>query len=332
MLDKVSLLSYMVQGHIHLSKKDYGFFHNIKLTIQDKKPITTNQTKLFDKLIHKYKRQLDKLGHKSDELVMLPWKCEVIDTQPEFLEARIFLDNDKIIIKSPFSTKFIKDFRKITQQGMFSWDKERKVYAGIFSTYNLKTAIDNVTKHYDQVTYCQDINDILLELKYYESCKFWTPTLVKCNDTYLIAAINENLFEAIKDISLNAEPTSLHILTQYGIKVDDSVLTDDFSRFASEFFTSVDLDKLDMYAAYLKKLHIDFVVFARELLYTKEISKEVKDIFSKHDIDVRSLYDYNGEDAVLINYRLRMSEYNEAHISKASKILSITNSRPVVVK
>lgn len=330
MLDKVSLLSYMVQGHVHLSRKDYGFFHNVKLTIQDKKPITSNQAKLFDKLIQKYQRQLEKLGYKHETLLTLPWKCEVVDTRPEFLEAKIYLNNDKIQIKSPFNTNFIKDFRKFTST-IFYWDKQNRLYQGRYSTHNLKIALECVNKHYDLVTYCDKINLILSEVKSFDKCKFWSPTLVKCNGMYIVAAINENLDKALEGIDLNDDPKTLFQLSQYGISVDESALTDDLSRFASEFFTSIDLDKLDTYASYLKKLHIDFVVLTRDLLYTKEISKEIKSIFSKHNIATLTLMDHDGNDAVLINYKLRIT-HDDSYKYRASKIVSITNSRPVIVK
>lgn len=330
MLDKVSLLSYMVQGHVHLSRKDYGFFHNVKTIIQDKNPITSNQAKLFDKLIQKYQRQLEKLGYKYETLSNLPWKCEIVDTRPEFLEAKVYLYKDKILVKSPFNTNFIKEFRKVTQ-GVFDWDKQKRLYQGNYSTYNLKVVLDCVSKHYDTVSYCKEINLVLSEMESYKNCKFWTPTLVKCNDRYIVAAMNENLNTVLEGLNFDNDPKTLFQLSQYGVKIDDSVLTDDLSRFASEFFTSIDLDKLDTYASYLKKMYVDSVVLTRDLLYTKEISKEIKSIFSKHNIETLSLTEHNGDDTVLVNYRLRIS-HDDSYKYKASKIVSITNSRPVVVK
>jgi len=65
------LLHYMMKGHVHLSKKDYGFFNNLTYIIKDKNQVTSNQNKLFDKLILKYQRQLRKLGHNIEKLNQL---------------------------------------------------------------------------------------------------------------------------------------------------------------------------------------------------------------------------------------------------------------------
>ena len=58
MQKKEHLLHYMMKGHVHLSKKDYGFFNNLSYIIREKNQVTSNQNKLFDKLILKYQRQL----------------------------------------------------------------------------------------------------------------------------------------------------------------------------------------------------------------------------------------------------------------------------------
>ena len=61
---KEMLTHYLLKGYVHLSKKDYGFFNNISYITNGKKSITSNQDKLFNKLILKYQRQLKKLGTK----------------------------------------------------------------------------------------------------------------------------------------------------------------------------------------------------------------------------------------------------------------------------
>lgn len=121
-----SLLKYFMGGYIHLSKKDYNFFSNLKNIITDKKVITSNQSKLFTKLLLKYKRQLNKEGHDVDELSKLEWKVFVIDSEPEFLRANLSIVNDKIVIRSPFNSKFITAIKNINLQP-YVWSKEKKM-------------------------------------------------------------------------------------------------------------------------------------------------------------------------------------------------------------
>lgn len=332
MLDKVSLLSYMIQGYVHLSRKDYGFFHNIKRNIQDNQPITTNQTKLFDKLIYKYQRQLSKLGYDYETLIALPWKCQIIETRQEFLEGKIYIVGNQLHIKTPFNSNFIKYLKKEANKN-FVWNREQRVYVGNYTTCNLKIGIDCVSKYYENVVYCDEIKQLLEDLEQYSACKYWTPTLVKINGKLLIAAINENLCEAIKFLELSEEPETLYKLSQYGIAISDTICQDEFSKFAGDFHATVDLDKLQTYAGYLGLLGVKNVLLAKDIVHNKQIVKELKDIFVSANINVLYPNDENknSSNAVYIYLTKLISQFEPARIGM-SKIIGLTNSRPVEVR
>lgn len=328
--NKDQLTNYMVQGHVHLSKKDYGFFNNIKYQIQQNKPITSNQNKLFDKLLLKYKRQLLKLGHESGALQALMWQRSVVDTQPEYLEAKISLIGNKIMIQSPFNTQFISNFRK-TAYGIFVWNKTERAYIAEYSTYSLKLAVHYVTEFYDTVKYCPKITNLLEQVKPYEECKYWKPTLVKIHNNCYVIAANPVVMDAISNIELNDNPKTLMLLSQYGIKIDENILTTDFSRFAADFFTKFDLDKLDTLSEYLKKLDIDTIVLARDVIYNKKISAEIKDIFENANIPCTSSLDDAKGKSVILHYN-RLIDHYEGAKRTVSKFITLTNSRPVAIK
>lgn len=328
--NKDQLTNYMVQGHVHLSKKDYGFFNNIKYQIQQNKPITSNQNKLFDKLLLKYKRQLSKLGHDSVSLQELFWKHSVVDTQPEYLEAKISLIGNKIVIQSPFNTQFISTFRKKAHD-IFTWDKVERAYIGEGSTYSLKLAVHYVTEFYDSVRYCPKVVNLLEQLKPYEECKYWKPTLVKIQNNFYIVASNSVVMDAISNVELNDNPKTLLLLSQYGIKIDETVLTTDFSRFAADFFTTFDLDKLDKLSEYLKTLEIDTVILARDIIYNKKISAEIRNIFENSNlICTSSLEDAKGK-SVILHYNRLIDNY-EGTKRTVCKFITLTNSRPIAIK
>lgn len=328
--NKDQLTNYMIQGHVHLSKKDYGFFNNIKYQIQQSKSITSNQNKLFDKLLLKYKRQLHKLGYDYLELQKLLWTRSVVETLPEFLEAKISLKGDQIIIQSPFNSQFINTFRKKAYD-LFFWSKLEKAYVGKLSTYSLKIAIETVNKFYDSVKYCSKIQTILDQVKPYKDCKYWQPTLVKVHNNFYIAASNLVVMEAISNIELNDNPKTLLSLSQYGITIDESVSIDALSRFASDFFTTFDLDKLDKLSEYLNDLQIKTVILARDVIYNKQVSAEIRKIFEHTNIHcTSSLEDVKGT-SVMLHYNRMIDNYEGAKRT-VSKFITLTNSRPIAIK
>ena len=278
---KDQLLNYLIAGHIHLGKKDYNFFANISYSIKDRKPITTNQVKLFDRLLSKYNRQLKKLGHDVENLLKLEWHTVVIETKQEFTEAKLFVENNQLKIRAPFNSKFINFVRQLSNT--FVWDKQEKVYAANMDTAALKFAHQYLLVAYDTVKFCDSVQESLDYANSYNNL-LWEPTLKKINGNYIIAPINNSLFEAIKDIDLNDDPETLLNLSKYGVNIDPVICDSDLKVFAASFITSINLDSVDTLVDYLKLLKIDHVFSTRDLVYNKLVSKQVKETLESNNI------------------------------------------------
>jgi hypothetical protein len=327
---KEQLVTYMMAGHVHLSKKDYGFFNNLKYLLQDKRPVTSNQDKLFNKLLQKYQRQLTKLGHDINVLEKLDYKQPIVETSQEYLIAKISIENDEITIKSPFNNKFIQYLRNL-DNNQFIWSKQEKVYKAEFSTHNLKTAYFSVNKYYDNVRLCPKIQNLIDEIKQYEQMMYWSPTLVKSFNNYYIFGLNQSLYEAIKDIPLNNDPKTLFKLSQYGIKIHPSITKDDsFLRFASEYNTTIDLEQLNDLANWVKELEFDMIYLGSQMLYNKQISTEVKerlkDIHFSRKVEDLDMF----TNIVYIHFN-RGTNLGKRFHKNIKKMIILSNSRPVQV-
>lgn len=326
---KEHLLHYLLSGHIHLSKKDYGFFNNLQYLIKDTQKITSNQVKLFDKLIVKYQRQIKKNNLDVNQLNQLLWRVEVVETSQEYLQAKISIVGNTIQIRSPFNTKFIQYIRKINPNP-FLWNKLNKAYEAEYSTYAFKTAFFSVTKFYDNVKCCEIGKQLLSDLEYYNQARYWNPTLIESNGNFYIAAINENLYNALGNINLNDNPSTLFYLSTYGIKVDDNIISNDkFKKFASEYETSIDLANIDLMSEWLKLLKVDQVYTARDIIYNRIVSNEVKDALQKHNLSIKT---YISDIDEGVNVLLKNTAYAHMEIKNIDKIIHLTNSRTINVK
>lgn len=326
--NKDHLAHYMIAGHLHLSKKDYGFFNNIKNIVHDNKPVTSNQDKLFNKLLFKYQRQLTKLNYNVTTLINLPWSVEVLESKQEYLNARISIENDKLIIRSPFNNKFIQMFRKLSMNE-FVWDKTRKFYIAPLSTYQLKIAIQTVTKCYESVVYCDKIQEILNEVNEYNDVKYWDPTLVKIHNHYYVVAINSTLNEIIQNIELNDDPKTFYKLSQYGIKIHKDLITDRFKKFASEYITEIDSSDIQEFSVWLRNLNVDSVSTSRDLVYNKELTNDVKLLLLKEGIVCKPAKLVDSDNGVLL--RTNTSYNAMTNYAAYNKIIYLKNSRPVKV-
>jgi len=330
--NKESLVAYFISGYIHLSKKDYGFFNNINQIIKTSKHITSNQNKLCSKLIVKYQRQFAKLGHDIHELEKLPWMCEVIETKSEYTEAHIYIENEKLFIKSPFNTSFITDIRKLSFNP-FLWDKIKRCYVSSFSTVALKIAVDLTKKHFPKVNFDTKILELFDQINLYNNLH-WEPTLKCTNNFYYISAINQSLYENTKHISLNSEAETLYELSQYGIKISEEILLGDpLRKFACTYIHTMDLDDLQLLANYLKILKVDTVFTSKDVIYNKQISSEIKKILFDNGIIVKPIQDQDVSHGVLLKVSTTKSRlYPEDYEYNFTKLIKLTNSRPVILR
>jgi len=325
------LLDYMLKGHLHLSKKDYGFFNNLRYIIQDKQKVTSNQNKLFEKLIVKYQRQLKKLGHEISVLQELSWHVDLVPTQQEYLTASISLENDTIVFRSPFNTKFIQEFRKVCDNP-YIWVKDTRYYKADYSTYALKVLVDIVHKHYELVSYCDSLNELLDINKQYENTN-WEPTLKKVNGNYIIAGINRSLYDATIDIELNNKPKTLQKLSTYGIKIDTSVSEgDELKEFAGNFEHTINIDDLDKLSEWLMQLGLDKVVTSRVVVYNKEVNTEIRNKFAERNIRILSNTDPDESDIVLIRTTTMNTFFRGYDSRSIVKYINLVNTRPIQVR
>jgi len=326
--NKDQLANYLISGHVHLSKKDYGFFNNMKILTTDKKPITSNQDKLFNKLLIKYQRQLNKLGHEVQKLTKLSWKHDILESKQEYLDAYISIHDTTISIRAPFNNKFIQAFRKIPLN-KFVWNKNKKIYEASFSTYQLKIAIDNVNNCYESVKYCAKVNQLLVGVSEYVDVKYWKPTLVKIHDQYYILASNSYLDESTKHIELNDDLKTFYILSQYGVTVHEDLIIDKKSKFASEYITSVDTIDLIEMCDWLNTLNVKYVFTSRDIVYNKELSNDLKLALLEKGIACRPVNLNMHKNSVLLKTHANYTLFSHMNYDK---IIHLTNSRPVKIR
>lgn len=338
-LSKDQLTVWMCAGHLHLSKKDYGFFSNINFQITKQKFITSNQDKLFSKLLLKYKKQIVKCGYEVEQLDSLIWVAPVTPSKDEYLCARIDLEDDHLIIRCPFNTKFIQNFKNIPDN-YFVWDKVNKYYRGNASTTNLKVAYTQLNKYFQDVKVCPEIQTLLVQLEEYNNFKFWQPTLVKLGSNFYIYGISESLYDAIKNLEWSDDPKSILKLSQYGVLIDDSVSqNDELLNFAGNFYAKIDIDKIKDLHQWLKVLDYDLIFLGSNIIFNKLITDDIKEILgdipisrNPSDLELYSNILYLNYNSYKRHSPSFLSLSQENLHKNISKVLTVTNSRPVYVK
>lgn len=243
---KEDYIYLFLRGYINISRKDFTFFNNINLIAQGKinrNFITTNQAKLFDKLTVKYHKQLDKEIGDATIILKSLWKTKVVETSNEHRMPKLYVNEDNIHFKVPYSSAFRNDIRHPVGA---KYDKSKSEYSLPFNNMNFKMVHKLLTEHFVYYIGCNQINEILKHIDQYKEYRYWNPTLIERFGRYYIAGINETLHEKLANIELNDDFNTLYLLTQYGVDVEERIKNKDYKkRFASEFVVNINTDEVE---------------------------------------------------------------------------------------
>lgn len=338
LINKVSLGTY-----------DKKFLYSLQLNnVGLGKPITSNQHALFKKIVLKYAKQIQKLGHDALTLSELPWTLKVITSSSEFTIPSVKISDDTIIVRTPFKSSFVQDARNAK---VMQWIHADKIYTSKFGLYNLKTIINLITKHYENFSCCDQTQQIVNDLLPYDSCKHWSPTLIKRQNRLYIAACTEEIYEQLKDLELDTSYSILAKLVYYGVKIDDELLKELSKDCKDELHTNrllfavsshyfIDEKNLSELKGYLQDIRCDYLYYS--LLSSKSTAKEsVKrdleslqiktfHVGSWQDKGKNELFERTLSMPVLIKYG--SLNHLGSGSSFAAKIITITNNEQVELK
>jgi len=219
-----------LMNKVRLNRYDLRFMSNIDVKYLSKdKPLSEGQNELYEKIIHKYRKQLKKLGVQYRDIIELPWENGIIEldtlNQNTYLKlVKIEDGTTEIQFYFNFNKKQIENVREIVhddagnhlnrgnlnsfgngQKYNFTWDNSEKVWSGPFNVYLFKKIFQ----------FAQDINvqidksavALMIAMESYGSKQDWTPSIRIVNDRLYVNHIVESMLPALETI----DPTDLSI-------------------------------------------------------------------------------------------------------------------------
>ena len=239
---KEQLVDYMLK-YISLGTYDKRFLNNlINLNFVAKNPVTTNQSALLDTIVSRYRRQFAKKEIDSNDMIALSWTLQPVPSLPTYTEAHLAIEDDIILLRSPFKTSFVKDIKTISYG---KWDRSTKTWSFPMSESVLKNVMNLVNVHYENINYCTVIKEIIDILLPYEKNKYWNPTLIKTNDNIYVVACNQSLMNSISHIPLTTDIKNLARLMYMGITISDSIIESLTESEKLGVMYTVNIDKFD---------------------------------------------------------------------------------------
>lgn len=336
---KEQLIHYLL-GNISLGTYDRKFLVNLETSyLTNKKPVTTNQANLLEKIVLRYKRQLAKQEVSSDEANALPWTREPIPSLPEFTETHLLLVDDELILRSPYKSAFLKDFKKLDIHS--KWEADDRLWRIPATTYTLKIVKECIERHYNTINYCEYIQDILKPLETYTSLYLWNPTFKYINGNFYVVSVSTALSESIKDLSFDIDLSNLARIAARGIEIDNTVIqkyketyTEKQIQFAIDLSVKIDIGDHEL-VDLIATLKPDLVVFSEYVSSVKPFFSVVKEKLNMYNMSfVTQTYTHNVnlsdyDYIIIVESGLSLKHQILPYVSK---LVQVVNSKPINIK
>lgn len=335
---KEQLIFYLI-GNISLGTYDRRFLVNLEsMHLIKHRPLTTNQSDLLNKIINRYSRQLAKHEISVNEAIALPWTNPPIKSLPQFTETHLILVDDELILRSPYKSAFIKDFKKLEIQA--KWEHDDRFWRIPANTHTLKEVKTCIEKHYDVVNYSDELIELFNKIAPYANGKTWSPTYKYINNNFIIAPVNQHILDAIEDIPFDIELSTLSRLVAAGINIDYTVklefkkkFTDDEINFASSFNSKIDLDDPSL-GEMILALKPDLVLFSDYLAGAKLYLNTVKNYLNAKAVPVTTVSYSKIADveqykfSVLVESGTTIKQQSLPYVSKS---IQVVNSKLIIL-
>lgn len=225
-----ALHSFLIDK-VRLNRYDNKFMANIWTKyISVKKPLSINQNELYEKIVHKYRKQLKKLGINWREIKEMPWQHGIVDldqlTQKTYFklqenasgvtEMRLYftfnkkhIDEVRALVHDDEGTHFNCGIAE-TKFGSggkynFEWDNQNKVWYGPFSLYLFKELYKFAVSKGVQID--SAVQDLVSELNAHGSKQDWTPSVRIVHGRMYVSHVTEEMLPALESI----DPTDLSV-------------------------------------------------------------------------------------------------------------------------
>lgn len=133
---RTSSFYFGINPIISLARYDVSVLESMSDTILRGGALTERQGELAVKIILKYKRQLAAKSIDVTPVEQPKWK---VPLRKMDYSRRLSIENDKLMLKFPYSTQFIEDIRTFSKdsQGSSKWNKDTKIWEIGLTEYNL---------------------------------------------------------------------------------------------------------------------------------------------------------------------------------------------------
>jgi len=237
------LMHGQLMTKVRLNRYDMKFMVNIaEKYINQNLPLSNGQNDLYEKIVHKYRKQLRKLKVNYRDILALPWTNGIID--PEVLNQKTFFritDDNIMEMYFNFNKGHIDEVRALIhddenqhlnrgvtegsfgngQKYNFNFTNTTKIWNGPFNVYLFKKLYDFVVSHNIKVE--DSVTEVVNALNATGSKADWTPSVRIVGDRLYVNHITESMLSKLDAIDpKDMSASNIERLAQFGLAPPDN--------------------------------------------------------------------------------------------------------------
>jgi len=225
---------------VRLNRYDLRFMSNIEQKYLSKdKPLSPGQNELYEKIVHKYRKQLRKLGVNYRDVIALPWENGIIEvdtlTQQTYFRLAEIDNNTVIQLYFNFNKQQIETVREIIhddggnhlnrgttvsfgngQKYNFTWNKDDKIWQGPFNVYLFKRLYEFSKSIGVRIE--RSVTEFIEKMEARGLENAWTPHVHVTDGQIYISHLTETMLPYLEDIDFSdTSVQNLERLTKLGL-------------------------------------------------------------------------------------------------------------------
>ena len=249
-----------MRENLRFSRYDISFMENVARFISDNRSLTIKQNDLWEKIVHKYRKQIfaESNGAFDEEYILnKQWINPVVEFDPSYAPL-LWIDADIIKLRFPFNKETVKDLRTLLQDaghdyGLMTssvhheyvhWDKNERVWRGTAYPTLIRDLYYFAKLH--EFAIDKSVQDIIDSIHGDEFD--WCPFAELHNNGYIVSNLSPGLLKALPPNELTLEVVrdlvgmditlsdafQSHIAHKYGYKLGRIACTRELTITASE--------------------------------------------------------------------------------------------------
>jgi len=215
-------------SYIRLSRADYAFVNNIVHRVTTQQAVTLGQAALLDKIIFKYRKQLQSYDVEVGNVLALPWLRSPTPGKADNDKYQLQIANGYIICSFPYNSTLVQKIRQF-RNGSYApkshWNRDMRQWETPLSLCNFKRWYQLVVDSGYPFTFCPQVQQLLDTIAYYGTADHWRCRLVQLPSGYwVVNNIAESLLEHLPEFDYEINEKIIDQLTELGICIEPSQL------------------------------------------------------------------------------------------------------------